>query len=62
MCLLALDLEGYFHYQPMALPMAAAVALLIHSDCKGLKPYRRIIAAGTVTVCLVNLALFFCKG
>ncbi len=52
------NLAQYVNYQPMALPLAAAMVLCLHLPyIKG--PWRRIAQGAVVAVLLINLCLYF---
>ena len=52
------DLRGYFSYHPLAVPLAVAVALMIHAQ--RLKHPKGIIFF-SVSVAVVNLVLYIAK-
>ncbi len=53
--LVRLDFAAYFAYQPMALPLCAAVLLMLNLD---LWRHKRIVTAVAVAVAVANMGLY----
>ena len=61
MALFRWDIEGYFYYHPLALPLGGAIVLMLHAHLLQKQKKKTVTAIG-VTVVVMNFILFLWRA